>query len=43
MVSGQSVATFKYVMKAVGMTPYEMMLEVANAERYEAIKIADAA
>ena len=40
MVSGQAVATFKYVMKAVGMTAYEMMLEVVDSDRYAAITIA---
>jgi len=39
MVSGQAVATFKYVMKAVSMTPYELMLEVVDSERYAPITI----
>jgi len=40
MISGHSTANFKYVTKAVGMTPYELMLEVVDSERYQPITIA---
>ena len=40
MISGSSVANFQYVMRAVGMTPYEMMLETINSSRYNPITIA---
>ena len=39
LCSGQSATTFKQLMKCLGMTPTEMMLEVINSERYAAIKV----
>ena len=39
IVSGQSVSTFKNLMKCIEMTPVEAMLNTLNSERYEAIKI----
>jgi hypothetical protein len=39
LCSGQSATTFKQLMKCLGMTPTEMMLEVINSERYTAIKV----
>lgn len=39
LVSGQSVSTFKNLMKCIEMTPVEAMLNTLNSERYEAIKI----
>jgi hypothetical protein len=40
LVSGQSASTFKNLIKCVDMTPYEMMIEVLNSERYADIKVA---
>ena len=34
LVSGHSTNTFKVLLKCLDMTPYEMMLEVLNSERY---------
>lgn len=39
LCSGQSATTFKQLMKCLGMTPTEMMLEVINSERYATIKV----
>lgn len=39
LVGGQSVSTFKNLMKCVEMTPVEAMLKTLNSERYETIKI----
>lgn len=39
LVSGQSISTFKNLMKCIEMTPVEAMLKTLNSERYEAIKI----
>ena len=39
LCSGQSPATFRQLMKSVGMTPMEMMMSVLNSERYDPIQI----
>ena len=39
LCSGQSTATFKHLMNAIGMTPTEMMLQVLNSERYAPVTI----
>lgn len=39
LVSGQSASTFKNLIGCVGKTPVEMMYEVLNSERYQAIRI----
>lgn len=39
LCSGQSTATFQHLMRCITMTPMEMMLEVLNSERYEAITV----
>lgn len=39
LVSGQSASTFKNLIGCVDKTPVEMMYEVLNSERYQAIKI----
>lgn len=39
LVSGHALSSFKAVLKCINMTPYEMMLEVLNSKRYEAITI----
>ena len=39
LCSGQSPATFRQLMKSVGMTPMEMMMSVLNSERYAPIQI----
>lgn len=39
MVSGHSVAVFKSVLKNIGKTPYEAMLETLNNPRYDNIQI----
>ncbi len=39
MVSGHATSSFKAVVKCLNMTPYEMMLEVLNSERYAPITI----
>ena len=38
LCSGQSAATFKTLMKSLGMTPVEYMESVLNSERYAVIK-----
>ena len=40
LVSGQSAAVFRQVMKCVGMNPVEAMEKVINSERYAAIAVA---
>ena len=40
MVSGHSTANFKYIVKCVNETPYEIMREVIDSERYAPITIA---
>ena len=40
MVSGHSTANFKYIVKCVNETPYEIMREVIDSERYTPITIA---
>ena len=40
LVSGQSAAVFRQVMKFVGMNPVEAMEKVINSERYAAITVA---
>ena len=40
LCSGQSTATFRQLMKSVGMTPIEMMMAVLNSERYAPIQLA---
>lgn len=39
LCSGQSTATFRQLMKSIGMTPMEMMLSVLNSERYSRVQI----
>ena len=39
LCSGQSAATFKSLMGAVGMNPIEYMVSVLNSKRYENIKV----
>lgn len=39
LVSGQSASTFKNLIGCVDKTPVEMMYEVLNSERYQAIQI----
>ncbi|MBR1930691.1 MAG: DUF2828 family protein [Lachnospiraceae bacterium] len=39
LVSGQSAATFKQLMRTVGMTPVEAMTYVIDSERYEPITL----
>lgn len=39
LVSGQSATIFKYLIKAIGKTPIEMMNDVIEGERYRAITI----
>ena len=39
LVSGHSTNTFKVLLKCLDMTPYEMMLEVLNSERYAGITV----
>lgn len=39
MVSGHATSSFKAVVQCLNMTPYEMMLEVLNSERYAPITI----
>lgn len=39
LVSGQSASTFKNLIGCVDKTPIEMMYEVLNSERYQAIQI----
>lgn len=39
LCSGQSASTFKTLIHSIGMTPYEMMLEVLNSERYAPITV----
>lgn len=41
LVSGQSVSTFKNLMKCIEMTPVEAMLDVLLSERYELITIVE--
>lgn len=41
LVSGQSAATFRQLMKSVGLTPTEMMLATLNSERYAPITLAE--
>ena len=40
LVSGQSAAVFRQVMKCVGMNPVEAMEKIINSERYAAIAVA---
>lgn len=40
LFSGQATSTFKSLIKTLGMTPYEAMLEVLNSERYAMISVA---
>ena len=40
LASGQSAATFRQIMKTVGMNPVEAMEKIINSERYEAITVA---
>ena len=40
LVSGQSTTTFKHLMKALNTTPYELMIEVLELERYAPIQVA---
>lgn len=40
LVSGQSASTFKQLLKAIGMNPYETMMKVIDSERYSAITVA---
>ena len=40
LVSGQSTTTFKHLMKALNKTPYELMMEVLELERYAPIQVA---
>lgn len=39
LISGQSASTFRNVINAIGMTPYEAMLNTLNSERYNPIVI----
>ena len=39
LCSGQSITTFKQLMQCIGMTPVEMMYNVINSPRYEAITV----
>ena len=39
LVSGMSANTFVNLIKSVATTPYELMLEVINSERYAVVKI----
>lgn len=40
LVSGQSASTFKQLIGAIGMNPYETMMKVIDSERYSAITVA---
>ena len=37
LASGQSASTFKAILKGVGLTPYQAMLECLNDERYDRV------
>lgn len=39
LVSGQAAGTFKQLMASIGKTPYQMMLDVLNSERYSMVSI----
>ena len=39
LASGQSPAVFESLVKGINMTPYEYMMSVLNAERYEKITV----
>lgn len=39
LVSGLSPSVFQYVMSGAFQTPYELMLDVLNSERYEPLKV----
>ena len=41
LVSGSSPSAFRNVVKCIGMNPVEMMEEVINGERYQAITVKD--
>ena len=40
LVSGQSASTFKQLVGAINMTPYELMMKVIGSERYQLVTIA---